>query len=244
VETRIFRTRSHPILVSAEDIKILVQLLSKHYSDAKFCASCSDGSRLTTNDVDEILQFDNPTSRKIQKLEISFNRGGFDDSGDVELGDFGLCTTQITVRGGDDVKVSHVASEINRQLAEYKPWYWLLLKLRPSIILWVALISYLVVVNWRYVLLTGKLVDAKIGFDGFISMIYLLIPVMLVLIPAVIYLDKAWDWLFPKVWFLIGRQLREFERRASVRRFVFIAIGLSLIVGVASNFVYSFLIRR
>src|SRR5438105_496749 len=97
-----------------------------------------------------------------------------------------------------------------------KPWYSLILRLRPSRVLWTAMIAFLVVLNWRYVLLMGKLPDAKLGFDSFIAMIYLLVPFVLVLIAAVIYLDKAWDWLFPKAWFLIGRQSREFERRVSV----------------------------
>jgi hypothetical protein len=142
------------------------------------------------------------------------------------------------------MKVTHVANEVSRQLAELRPAYWLLTKLRPSIALWAALIIYLVVMNWAYVLATGKLIESPVGTGGLISLIYILIPVMLILVAAVLYLDKAWDWLFPKVWFLIGRQSREFERRAAVRKFVFIAIGASVVVGIASNYIYSLLTRR
>jgi hypothetical protein len=223
---------------------MLTQFLLNHYSDAKFSARCSDGSRLTSDKLEEILEFPNPSFRKIENFEISFDQKSFNDSGEIELGAAGSYTTQLTVRGTDDMKVTHVANEVSRQLAELRPAYWLIMKLRPSIVLWAALISYLVVVNWVYVLATGKRIESPVGMSGFISLIYVLIPVLLVLAAAVLFLDKAWDWLFPKAWFLIGRQSREFERRAAARKFVFIAIGASIVVGVASNYVYSLVTRR
>jgi hypothetical protein len=46
--------------------------------------------------------------------------------------------------------------------------------------------------------------------------------------------------MFPRLWFLIGRQKREFEKRERVRRWVFGGVIGAIMIGLVVNYLSAF----
>ena len=172
-------------------------------------------------------------------FKIVFRGKSFEDSGDIELGETGSHTARWVVRTTDDVKATHVADELGRRVSELRPWHSLLRRLRPTLVLWAVFICYLIVSKWHQLLKTGRLSEAQFGFGTFVDVTYLMAPVLVIVLVAGIALEKVWDWFFPHVWFLTGRQVREWNRRTTVRRYTFVVVGLGIVLGVLSNVAYS-----
>src|SRR5437667_6938070 len=92
-------------------------------------------------------------------------------------------------------QATHVANELGNRVTDYRPWYHIVRRLRPTIVFWATLIVCLIILNWRQVLATGRLPDSHIGFDAFIAILYVIAPILTLIVIAVLYLDRSWNWL-------------------------------------------------
>lgn len=71
MKTRVRRTIKHALDLQPRDLTALWKFLQKSYKGLKIAANCADGSLLETQDLDELLGFENPSFRRIQSVEIS-----------------------------------------------------------------------------------------------------------------------------------------------------------------------------
>jgi hypothetical protein len=233
--TRIYRSKNHAIFITIDDLQGLRNFLAQHYETFEWEAACADGSHLTNTELQSFLDFENPNSRKIKSLTVSFRRENFEERGTVVFENGGSHTCSCNIHGVDDADTLHIANELTRMFREYRPWYSFLRWMPPGIIMAVVCIGVGVYSSWHTLITTGKLNKAPEA--SFVEAIYVFLPFMLAFMVVVVLLHFAWDWLFPNVWFAIGRQLTAFTRKQAVRRWIFGSMLLAILLGILVNWI-------
>ncbi len=236
MEIIIAREKKYSIIVNEEELKSLINFLDSQYSPIEIVAKCNDGSTLTTSKIEDIINFENSKFRKIEIIEISFGKI-YSQGGNVEFnGKYRfLQTCNFTVKDIDDAKALKVSQEIEARFEECKTWYSLLIKFPPSIT--ISIIYFLIWIPslWIKLLSNTYKSSPNISIIDLINIIGFLSPVVLLYFVSINYLDKVWAWLFPRVWFDIGKQKAEFQKRAKIRSWVFGGVILALILGILAS---------
>ena len=243
--TRIHRAKSHAIFLEEDDLRALWNFLSHHYSKIEYEASCRDGSTLTGENIDALLALENPRTRMIEGLKLTFRRAEFEERGSVEFSDAGFRTSACTVNGTNDPDTLYIANELTRMLGEYRPWYSVLRWLSPWVLVWLGSLAFFVYSAWNSLLTTGNVPKGSdVSLLELVSVFYVLLPFLLAGALVFVLSRKAWDWLFPQLWFAIGRQKAAFARKQVVRRWVFGGIILAAAVGLMVNWISAALLKR
>jgi hypothetical protein len=236
METRIYRSAKHALLVSREDIEGIANFLSERYQRLEFSAHCTDGSTLTTKIANELLDFENRNDRRIDELKLEFRQNDVEERGDVESGDHGFRLCRWTVWSNDDGLAQQIATELGQRIRATRPWYSWISRTRPSYVLPALMVVFGVIATWHDLIVTGRFASTSHPTPDFWEMLNVLLPFALVLVIAVLFFDKVWSWMFPKLWFLIGRQRREFEKRERVRRWIFGGVIGAILLGLIVNY--------
>lgn len=234
MHTEIERERSHAMVLTADDIAAIVRLLGAAYEGLTIAASCSDGSKLSTADAKELLEYENPRFRRIESLRI---RSGeiVEDGCVLMISGRTDSTWGFSISDDDDKRALALANELEKRLNDCKPWYSILTRISPMVAFWAIAFTLLVISTWWRVLATGHFPTAS--NISYVELIYFVAPLVLAYVLIFSYADRGWRWLFPTVWFCIGRQNREFEKRARVRYWIFGGVGLAIIVSVLANLI-------
>ena len=242
MKTNINRKKNHALLITQEDLQGIVSFLKKEYEYLLVIATCSEGSELKTEDFDEILKYENQNFRRIEEMRIEAGVIGITESYCVlSIQDAGFSSYKIAVVDHDDKKALKVADELAKRFKECKPWYSMLSKLTLlSLLSW----SYLLYGSfefWSYLLRYGKL--PKLADFSLMAALSLAIPFILIVIGLLYYDRKVWEWLFPKIWISLGRQIKESEKRAKIRNYLVIGVGATMIIGIAVNIISHYLLN-
>lgn len=246
MDIRITRKKEYSIIVVEDELRALVNFLSSNYERIEIIAQCNDGSSMTTSELDDIINFENPNSRKIESLEINFGKS-YSQGGNVEFsGGVFLSTCNLTIRETDDAKALKVAKEIEHRFEECRPWYSNLGKyfIYGLGVFMFILLSIPITVTVLF------LADDK-GNDAMLSP-KIIIGIFLGLALSTIvssvgsgaYLIKGWFWIFPKIWFDIGKQKAELQTRIKVRNFIFVGVIVTLILGVIGSIIATLITNR
>src|ERR1051325_2101044 len=84
MKTRIRTQIRHALVIRAIDLRAIWSVLGEVYTKISATARCLDGSILETNDIDEIVVFDNPSFRRIESLEFEA-RTKLDESVEIQI---------------------------------------------------------------------------------------------------------------------------------------------------------------
>lgn len=239
MHTNINRSVKHALLLRVDDIKLLWDLLADHYDDLKATISCVDGSELHTTTFAELDQYENPTFRKISELKL---RCGdyFGPTCNVTIGEKLFATASLTISDDpDDKRALKVADEFAKRMKECRPYYWLISYLKPTLVLWLLCVLWSTVQAWRAFIQSGGMLPTS-NVD-IVTTLYILVPFLVLVIVVGVYLDRGWSWLFPKLWFDVGRQAQAYQRRVSVRHWVFGVIILSVVLSIIANLITNFI---
>jgi len=236
METRIRRSVKHALLVSREDIEGLANFLGQRYELLGFSAHCIDGSTLTTKTAKELLDFDNRNDRRIDEIRLEFQQTDFSERGDIEFSDEAFRVCSWTVWSNDDGLAQQIASELGKRVRASRPWYSWITWARPMFIFPALLMLLGVAITWHDFFKTGRLPSMERKTPDFGDVFTLLIPILVVLGACIFFAEKVWSWMFPKLWFLIGRQKREFEKRERVRGWLFGGVIGAIIIGFLVNY--------
>ncbi len=242
MDIRISRKKEYSIIVAEHELRALVNFLSSEYEPIEITAKCSDGSSLTTPQLDDIINFENSNFRKIESLEVNFGKS-YSQGGNVGFGGgIYLSTCSFTVKDTDDSKALKVAKEIEQRFEECRPWYSnagkYVLYGGATVFFIILLLStgLLFAINTQ-----GKEQEftSKITFGIFQG---LLLGTLFSLVG--VYLAKTWFWMFPKIWFDIGKQKAELEKRIKVRNWIFGGIITTLLLGVIASIIATLITNR
>ena len=233
MKTKIVRSWKHAILVKEIDLKGITESVSQYYSESTFEVHCNEGSRITFQSLNDLLEYENPNFRRIESISMYFDTGGRECRVLIRLSVSGSDSCGIHIEDNDDSRSFNVANEIEKRLRSCKPWYSFLLRFSLSTYFLIALLAIATIMTWVQAF-SGDLKESQIPL---IYKPFIYLPFLIVIGIIFIVLDKVWEWIFPKVWFCIGRQKDELEKRSSVRSKLLIGIGLALLVGIAANLI-------
>ena len=242
MDIRITRKKEYSIIVVEDELRALVSFLSSNYEPVNIIAQCNDGSSMTTSQLEDIINFENPSSRKIESLQINFGKS-YSQGGNVEFGGgVFLSTCNLTITETDDAKALKVAKEIEHRFEECRPWYS---NLGKYFIYGLGVFLFILL----SLFVTGLfLVDVKSNEAVLFSKISISIFQGLALGAIVslvgTYLIKGWFWIFPKIWFDIGKQKAELQTRIKVRNFIFVGVISTLILGVIASIIATLITNR
>ena len=125
-------------MIKIDILRTIQKFISKQYKHVGFTANCVDGSILETDDIEEIIDFDNPNYRRITEIvfEAQNDSSSWSSSEEatlkIESQNGGLSrifndvSINLNVRSESDEKAVFVVKEIRSLLKEMRPWYNLL----------------------------------------------------------------------------------------------------------------------
>ena len=242
MDIRITRKKEYSIIVVEDELRALVSFLSSNYEPVNIIAQCNDGSSMTTSQLEDIINFENPSSRKIESLQINFGKS-YSQGGNVEFGGgVFLSTCNLTITETDDAKALKVAKEIEHRFEECRPWYSNLGKYfiyGLGVFMFILLSILVTVLFLADVKGNEAMISSKISIGIFQG---LAIGAIGTLIGT--YLIKGWFWIFPKIWFDIGKQKTELQTRIKVRNFIFVGVISTLILGVIASIIATLITNR
>lgn len=241
MKTRIRRDVRHAIVLRPRDLTSLWSVLSAAYPKCDIVAHCVDGSILETANLEELLAFDNPSYRRIESLTVQGN-ASYEEKASVEFDErasfvIGSSTSSLTISSSDDKKALHIASEVMNRVHDARPTYSVFTHIKLSWALLCGFVAYgLTQAAWR--IATGRPASAPISsltidILNFVLLIY--IALFILAWP----INRIQQWLFPRLFFALGRQAEELARREKWRSIVFVSLGVSIAASLIAAFIYA-----
>jgi hypothetical protein len=147
-------------------------------------------------------------------------------------------TMRFTMHYADANWGIRVERELNERLKELRPWYWPFT--RVNLVWTIAGLWFLVSVVYNLVLVIQKMTGTYVNTSGYELTLNEQLAVAFGIAFVLILLDSGFKrlrgYLFPKVFFCLGKQSDEFERRRKVLYAIFVVIGLGLVLEVVGGF--------
>ncbi|MGE7686763.1 hypothetical protein [Peribacillus simplex] len=207
-------------LINERKLIELDTLLKQISADIEYRVSCVDGTSLTFNELNELINYPNRKEKQYSQISIS-NR--YNSPIRISLTLSNRQFTTITYRvNGDEREVDYYAGKIEEFIMSLKQWYSFLAT--PNFFVHVS-VSMLVSFAILLLLISFGILTTK-------SSVYIVVPLMIGI--SFIY-DKFRQYLFPVVSFALGDGIERVNFRNTVRAVVLGAILLAGLVGYLVN---------
>lgn len=234
MKTTITKNITHSILADTNDIKSIFDFISSKYTSVNITGICNDGSQLETQDIQDLLSFENLNYRKIEAISYSAFGDNVNDRFLLVIQDNKYNTAELLITSDNDEQAVYNTQEIIKRLSDVKANYdWI-----ARVPVLVAVMSFLMLIwfIWQTSVSTG-LISSEQAYTSVSASEYVNRSVFLaiVLFGATYPLEKLKKYLFPKVFFLIGKQKKTMETVHKVRTFIFVTVLLSLLLGIITN---------
>lgn len=229
--TNIRRSGKFALLLADEDVRSLWTTLESQYSTVAYYMNCNDGSKLMGSDVEEITGFSNRSLRKIVSIILDAENSPLSKC-TLDLNKGWNTSWDIEVKDTDDAKALKVAQDINRTLLEARPWYSILTRFPAGATVAILIMIPFIVSLWSAYLKTGRITTTD---QSLLLLTIMIAPICVVYVLALHYFDVGWRWMFPKLFFAIGRQKDGLKTKAFVRNLVFITVLLTLLLSLISD---------
>ncbi len=227
------KTIYHSLLIQEEDLRSICSFVSSRFKNLKIIASCMDGSRFESEDINEILLFDNPKFRRIKSIRVEGDSGSREQIS-VDIDSDRFSTASIFLLSESDDQAVYISREILNMLAEMKPSYHLLARIPVSGVLaafWVAWTTL-----YTASMMLGFVHPSISRFSG-IQQLNISIVLAIIFFVVTYPFDRLQRYLFPKVFFLLGKQKKAMETIKQWRSFIFYGLLLSIITGIVSSLI-------
>lgn len=240
----------HALLIKPGDIKYLEKFLVNTFEEVDYVARCIDDTKIPFPSVKEILDYENPSFKRITSLEIEArSKESSYTYLDLKIGSDSLSfrsTAEFFLMYKDINWGIKIEQELVNRISGLRPWYWWLRKIPFAISL--PLIPFLLSTWLNSVSLVQKLRGTYIprsqissyeltSNEGFIFVVA--VTIVLIAIGGII--DRAVGYLFPNVFFCLGKQADEFSRRQKIASLVFGGIVFTIILGIIANQLTTFI---
>jgi len=228
---------SQAFVVGPEELKKLAELLQKRIGEVSISADCTDKIQREFSTVEELIDYENPKSKRIGRIYLSA-REGFEKSSTIAFRDSSSFSegVSISITASEDVVVQ-LKDKMLDIVAGTRPWYNLLARFDSATLTGFVFYLLLLVV----VIILGTFIAFKFGFISdskeeieFGDQLEAVISVTSVIFSIVyfVYFPKLLKWIFPSGVFTIGQEKSRFETLKRVQWSVVIAFMVSLAAGV------------
>lgn len=241
MRSRIRRVVHHSLLIGGRELKAMEQLLLRNYEKVTIHTDNLDGTRLEVDTIDELLQFDNLNTRRIKRVNLGASVDPGSDNprrGDLAvlvIGSDARETAGYDVESADDQAAVAIAAQITDLLREAKPWYSALTKIHATLLLGIALAIPFIVISFAIKSGHYELPEASTVATPWWVLLYTNLAAAVAIAGIGEALNRCMKFIFPRTFFLIGKQEDRYKRIQGIRRLIFGGIVLAILVTVAGN---------
>lgn len=236
------RDYSYPVIYTANDLKSLSDLLEKDFNEVTYLIKTKDGARYIVNSIEEVLEYTNPDSRKIEMLSISGNK----EKGEhpllpdvcVYLFDSSIYdkSCMLELNRMDEKDILFYAGKIDEFVKKTRAPYWWAHK---DAFYWtVGVVLYIL---FGFIYLTHT--NANDSTDKVYNILLLQGVFALCLYFSIFVLNKIVSLLYPKGCFAIGEQEKHKIKKEKIRNVVIGTIIGAVLLGIVSNIIAHFIIK-
>lgn len=244
------KTFSDAIVVWPEDLRHLDSFLQRKFSHIEYVAKTEDNTELGPTNLNTLLEYENPDFRKLDSITIRATNADGDNVANEEVeivlgntGPFSYVTALVKLAFSDINTKVPIEDEIIKRVRAMHPWYSWLTKIpfKYSIPLVLFILSFALnlinVIKKIYHFESASVTNQFTFSDNESFSATVLIVGVLLIIGYMI--DRSRDYLFPRYFFCIGRQLNKFKKKQNVAYTIFGIILLGIAINIASSMIWS-----
>lgn len=222
------------IMVTAENVKSLSDMIAKDFKDVRYEIETKDGAQYKVQDINDILGYVNPDSRKIEVLRIRGNR----EEGEsfflpnicISLFDTSFYDKSIIIELNDmdEKEITYYSNRIDEFANRIKAPYWWIYK---DNFYWV--IGFSLYLAFSFVYLSN--IDISTTANRVNSLLILSVVSAMCMLFSIYVLHKMVSLFYPESCFALGEQEKYKMKKEKARDRVFWSILVALLVGVMAS---------
>ncbi len=209
-----------------DDLKKIADLLTERIGPIeKVVVECSDDIQREFGSIKELLQFENPISKQIRRIQIRAHSADWEKQSTVTFRDSEWHGISIEIGARDDV-VSRLRSDLLDVVAGMKLWYgflhrrdWMLTSLSCGMILSIVALAGFALKHSALMTMRNEVPVAILYMSMFFTLT-----------------SPFWNWLrnqiFPKVMFVLGQGKDRHQQNERFQWGVVITFVLSILAGL------------
>lgn len=203
--------------------------------------TCSDGSKIVTKDVNEVVTEDNSKGRRIINVEISIRNSSYSKKIDISLGNkYQYRTVYYSITGDSRDWVYLTVSKIEERIRDVKQWYSVLFKIDSVWIAALVFFAIIFIIPDSFVERMKHVGEAySINPDNIGNLIFFSIIVMVYITYK---LGKiGFNFLFPEIVFRVGDGIKRHDTLINIRGKILWGILVAFLISIGSGVVLKFL---
>jgi|WetSurMetagenome_2_1015567.scaffolds.fasta_scaffold00195_28 hypothetical protein len=233
------------IVVWPDDLKYLDNFLKKTFTKIEYEASCEDDTKLKPESLSDLLEYENPDFKRVSSITINAYTEPSNDKVEIQIGKAGFMSNKtgiISLSFSDVRQQQPIEDEIIKRIKTMRPWYSWLNRISFRFIMPSLLFIFWIIVNANNLIkkFNGNIPVASAQpsplTEGESQV--LMLGVLGILFLCGFLIDRSRDYLFPKSFICIGRQLQSFEKRRKISYIIFGVIILGIIINIAASMLY------
>ena len=214
------------VVIGPEEVRRCWSILNQCCEQVSAKAYCDDGLTRDFTSLETLLAYDNSISRNIHTLNM---RGNGDKSADIQISTIAPNPVEIHLNC-DESELHNIRRDLLELFRDARAWFSVFVKIRMEFI-------YVISIAVLWMTLSATSSGETSSGTGFAFTTALLFSLLLVgFIALLIYfgfvLAKVHDRYFPGAAFTLGHGQRRFGTDEKVRWGLFVAGGVSLMVGL------------
>lgn len=229
------------IIVDEKDLRRLdetIKSIMNSFNDTniklEYKIKCSDGSKIETGDINEVVAEENSKSRSIENIEIVANDQNFTNTIDISLGSRGYFQTApifYSITGDSRDWVYLTTSKIEERIKSLRQWYSFFMKLNLGWLIYFVVAFFLIFISVQ----PKKEVSGDISLTEFLKGFSILVAIFVIIYLVYKLINYGRDYLFPPTVFRIGEGIRRHNTIIDLRAKIFWGIFVGLIIGIISG---------
>lgn len=219
-------------VMTEQDLTKLHRALTEFGDDTKIEIECADGLNRKLSTLEELLEFENPPNKAIQKLMLSSRGGNYERSAVLRFMNSDDSNMWLTMEGPEEA-VMTLTSLVEERLASMKPWYSAFAK---ADFVYIALALLVIVYIAALAVLATGLIGGQAGVQAStppdprsMAIGYLIVFSPFILGIALNYWRKS---VFPIGVFEIGQGQKRHADKELLRTLVVVGFLVSLAAGI------------
>lgn len=236
MEGNLKRDYDFSIIVTADNIKSLSDMVSKDFKEVRYEIKTEDGATYSTEYLNEILEYNNPDSRRIQMFKICGNKENtgsfFSPNLSVTLFDSSIYDKSciLHLNNVEEKDIIYYTNAIDEYVNQIKASYWWIFKER---FYWVTGILIYIIFSSIYL--------TNVNNTDIVNKIYnsllLQSASAICMVFSMIVFHKIVSYFYPESCFAIGEQEKHKAKKEKIRNLIFGTILGALIIGVVSSII-------
>lgn len=217
-------------------------MLENDFKEVTYEIKTKDGARYTVNNIEEVLEYSNPDSRKIEMLSISGNKekGKHPLLPDicVYLFDSSIYDKSclLELNRMDEKDILFYTNKIDEFAKKTRVPYWWIHK---DAFYWVIGVVLYILLGFIYFTHT----NTNDSTDKVYNILLLQGVFAFCLLFSMFVLNKLVSFFYPKGCFAIGEQEKHKIKKEKTRNIVIVTIIGALLLGIVSNIIAHFIIK-